>query len=89
MNRIEIVWVKRRYWWPHPIYREARRNRYNCFKPGRPYVDITVGHRYFLNGQPFDPNNLYYSQPLLPGEFLDWPGKSEGKPRPGIVWLDR
>lgn len=57
---VEIVRVQRRYWWPHPIYREARRNRYNCFKPGRPYVDITVGHRYFLNGQPFDLNNLDY-----------------------------
>lgn len=47
---LSIEEVKQRYWWPHPIYREARRNGYNCFKPWRPYVDVVVSFRYFVNG---------------------------------------
>lgn len=26
--------------------------------------------------------------PALPDEMLTWPGKEEGKPKPGIVWLE-
>lgn len=30
-----------------------------------------------------------YSKPIpsLPDEYLDWPGKREGKPKPPIIWL--
>ena len=69
---LQIVSVKRRYWWPHPIYMEARKYRYACYRTWVPFVDVVVDYRYFVDGQPFDLVKMAFSGaiPLQPGEFV-------------------
>lgn len=38
--------VRRRYWWPHPIYREARKYGYTCLHRWLPCADVTVNYKY-------------------------------------------
>ena len=43
---MKITPVTARFWWPHRVYLEARRYRYNCYRPWRPYVTVVVGYAY-------------------------------------------
>lgn len=57
--------VTERYWWPSHTFKEARRKRYNCYVPGRLYVDVVVGFRYF-----FSVNGKEQEYKLVNGEFV-------------------
>ena len=46
---IKIVPIKKRYWWPHPFYFEAKRNNYNCLHKYLPCIDLTIGFKYYID----------------------------------------
>lgn len=55
MHKLHIERVTQRYWFWHPRYREARKYKYACWKPWKPYIDWVVEHRYFIDGKEFAP----------------------------------
>jgi hypothetical protein len=101
VNRtLKIVPVFRRYWFWTERYQQARRCGWACYRSGWPYIKWVEGYQYFIGdvqvsapppGQwPLDgPLIPDYTKPIqeIPGRYLDWPGKAEGKPKPPIIWL--
>lgn len=62
---IRILPIKKRYYWPHKYFLEARRNNYNCYVPWKLYIDLTVDYRYFIS---INGNEEEYN--LLAGNFV-------------------
>lgn len=50
MAEYAIRKVTKRYWWPHPIYRQAKAGRWSCLHQWLPCADVVFRLRYFRNG---------------------------------------
>jgi hypothetical protein len=51
MTTYRIESRQRRFWWPHPIYREARSRGYACVHRWLPFARVTVDYKWLV-GEP-------------------------------------